>query len=99
MTLPIFLVHLDEYQHEAERTGTAWDDKPIDEHRMLLALGLAGEAGEVLELLKKEIGHGKTPAPMRIAEELGDVLWYLSELARVHGFSLGAVAKIGRAHV
>src|SRR6185369_2590470 len=85
---------LDEYQRLAARTGDVWDEKPYDEHRMLLAMGLGGEAGEVLELIKKEVGHGRRRDAWIMSEELGDCLWYLSELARLNGTTLGRVARL-----
>lgn len=86
-------IGLDDYQREAERTGREWDEKERDQHRMLLAMGLGGEAGEVLEIIKKEVGHGRAPDADHMAEELGDVLWYLAEEARLHGFTLSEVAR------
>ena len=83
---------LDEFQAAAARTGSAWDLMPFNEHRMLLSMGLGGEAGEVLEIIKKEVGHGKPHDAAHIVEELGDLLWYIAELARVHGASLSEVA-------
>jgi len=47
--------------------------------RMLLAcLGLAGESGEVVDLMKKHLMHGKPEREIRqkLVHELGDVLWY-----------------------
>lgn len=84
---------MDAYQAAASRTGDVWDQMPHDQHRMLLAMGLGGEAGEVLEIIKKEVGHGRDRDLRHMSEELGDALWYLAELARVHGLSLGDVAE------
>ena len=60
-------------------------------------LGLAGETGEVAEKVKKAIrDEGGTMSDARRAElekELGDVLWYLSQLATELGLSLGRVAE------
>lgn len=44
-------------------------------------LGLAGEAGEVVDLLKKTLIHGHPLDVALLKEELGDVLWYLAEIA------------------
>lgn len=57
------------------------------------ALGLAGEAGEVCDLLKKVHGHGKAYDADKMKKELGDVLWYLANLASAHGFNLSEVAE------
>jgi NTP pyrophosphatase (non-canonical NTP hydrolase) len=55
--------------------------------------GLAGEAGEVCDLLKKVHGHGKPYDGDQLKKELGDVLWYLANLADAHGFTLSEVAQ------
>lgn len=81
---------LNDYQTMASRTGSAHDGDPLQ--RLILALGLNGESGEVAELIKKEIGHGHPRQPARMIEELGDALWYVSELARHEGFTLEEVA-------
>lgn len=61
------------------------------------ALGLAGETGEVVELIKK--AHRKFPytrplMPLSLRDELGDVLWYIANLARHHGLSLRDIAML-----
>jgi NTP pyrophosphatase (non-canonical NTP hydrolase) len=58
-------------------------------------LGIAGEAGEVADLLKKICGHGhRVDADTRtkLRKELGDVLWYISDLSSLLGFTLEEVA-------
>lgn len=40
------------------------------------ALGLAGEGGEVVDLIKKHLFHGKALDRAKLVEELGDQLWY-----------------------
>lgn len=47
----------------------------------LAALGLAGETGEVVDMLKKFLFHGKPLDRDKIILELGDVRWYLESLA------------------
>lgn len=60
-------------------------------------LGLAGEAGEVVEKIKKLIrdknGVVDEKVKQEITEELGDVLWYLSQLATELGLSLDNIAN------
>jgi len=68
-----------------------------EEHRILYpALGLAGEAGEVANKVKKLIRDGpdKRPDTWRedIASEIGDVLWYCAALATDLNLSLGMIA-------
>lgn len=60
-------------------------------------LGLNGEAGEVAEKVKKAIrdhgGHITRERRAAIADELGDVLWYVANAARDAGLSLSDIAK------
>lgn len=60
----------------------------------ILALGLAGEAGEVIDIIKKEVGHGHPQDPAKIAIELGDLMWYIANLADAYGLSLSDVATM-----
>lgn len=60
------------------------------------ALGLAGEAGEVADKVKKIYRDDRTDAKFlaEIAKEIGDVMWYCSVLAEDLGFSLQQVAEM-----
>ncbi len=59
----------------------------------MCALGRAGEAGEVVELVKKRLFHGHVLDRTKLTHELGDVLWYLGQLASAAGITLDEVAK------
>jgi len=86
----------DEYQKLAARTGYGPDtDKNFV--LMIYAMGLGGEAGEVLEKLKKPLrdrgGNIEPEEKEQLKKEMGDVLWYVSELSRFLGMSLSDVAQ------
>jgi NTP pyrophosphatase (non-canonical NTP hydrolase) len=62
------------------------------------ALGLAGEAGEVANKVKKFIRDGYDQEnfeqkKVELGSEIGDVLWYCAALARDLGFDLASIAQ------
>lgn len=73
-----------EYQEQSSRT----DGGNLTAH----FLGLCGEAGEVVELFKKHIGHGHELDLAKLEKELGDVLWYISAIATGLNLSLEDIA-------
>jgi NTP pyrophosphatase (non-canonical NTP hydrolase) len=82
---------IDDYQALAERTARNADGSlPAIEY---LGLGLCGEAGEVADLIKKISRHGKAFDATAIADELGDVLWYIAILSSRIGLTLDEVAS------
>lgn len=58
------------------------------------ALGLAGEAGEVSDSLKKNLFHGHAFNKESLVEELGDVLWYVALLAQAIETDLATVMAL-----
>lgn len=84
----------DEYNKVAAKT----DRYPNDCKPWVYSLGLAGEAGEVCDKIKKvyrdKEGVFKIESRVEIAKELGDVLWYLSRLGASLGFSLSEIAQM-----
>ncbi len=86
-------MQLSEYQRLSRRTAEypreAWLSYP--------ALGLAGEAGEVAEHAKKAIrddrGEIRPERRAKMAKELGDVLWYVAQLASELELELEEIAQ------
>ena len=90
-------MELNEYQRLAEHTDQQPGESTFEESpRSILVplLGLAGEAGELLGEHKKWLRDGDSYRlfPDRVKEELGDLLWYLSNVATKHGLTLEDVA-------
>lgn len=56
------------------------------------AMGIAGEAGEVVDIVKKEVFHGHLFDRNEIMNELGDVLHYVAGLAAMYNYTLDEVA-------
>src|SRR3954463_13128358 len=90
------LMNLSEYQQLALRTDKAPATAGMSEDRgrLIPLLGLAGEAGELLAEYKKRLrdGPGHVLFVDRVAEELGDILWYVANLASKYDLSLDDLA-------
>ena len=88
-------------QYQKESTDVFKPIKPLQPQQIRLldwAMGLGGEAGEVLDLLKHIICHQDTQLDkMELAKELGDVLWYVSAIATTCEIDLADVAALNRA--
>lgn len=85
-----------EYQQQAARTLIERPDFDIADRDIMLvwnAIGLAGEAGEVAEHIKKGVFHRHVVDRDKLAKELGDVLWYVAALCTKLGLDMGEVME------
>lgn len=70
---------VNEYQRQAMATlNPALDKKDV---LINSVMGLCGEAGEAIDIVKKWLAQGHELDKERLARELGDVAWYLAEAA------------------
>jgi NTP pyrophosphatase (non-canonical NTP hydrolase) len=87
-------MNFEEYQTKSRRTALYPN---VGENFIYPTLGLVGESGEVAEKIKKVIrdksGVIDDETRETIQKELGDVLWYVAQLATELGLSLGDVAE------
>ena len=87
---------LNEYQRQAAKTAL-YPGRDGDTVAPYPALGLAGEAGEVCEQIKKAIrddeGRVSEERRRKLQKELGDVMWYLAALASELGMDLETIAQ------
>ena len=85
----------EEYQKLSRKTAI-YPNK--DNNFVYPTLGLAGESGEVAEKIKKILrdnnGVVDDLKKQELAKELGDVLWYVSQLATELGLSLDEIASL-----
>ena len=82
---------INEYQEAALRTV---NEKQL-EYPLILngVLGLGGESGECLDIVKKHLFQGHDLDTEHIAEELGDVAWYLAVSAYAIGYDLESILQ------
>ena len=87
-------MQLDDYQRDALRTAAPRDKKNELLH---LVLGLVGESGEIAEKFKKWVRDADSDESLidraDVAEELGDVLWYVAVLADYLDLSLDDIGQ------
>ena len=83
---------IQEYQQLAMRTL----NPQLDKRDMLLnsVMGLCGESGEAIDLVKKHMMHGHEFDREKFAAELGDIAWYLAEAAQAIGMPLEEVLRM-----
>ena len=71
------------------------DDGRIDSGGILNGcLGLAGEAGEFCDMMKKWFFHGKLLDEEHAKKELGDVLWYVAMICHSMGWDLDEIMQM-----
>jgi len=78
-----------EYQHKA----VSFAVYPATHKVLYPTLGLCGESGEVAEKVKKQVRDGVFNRH-EVAKELGDVLWYLTNVCNDIGYNLEEIAKM-----
>ena len=83
---------INEYQALAQRTSNP--ALPVKDHLFNGVLGLAGESGEVADLVKKAYMQGHSLDPAHLAKELGDICWYIAETATAIGYDMETIMKM-----
>lgn len=79
--------------------GFLWFNEHIEEYKKVDRLvnglmGLNGEAGEAIDILKKHLFQGHKMDREHLAKELGDVAWYLAVSADALGYPLEEILQM-----
>ncbi len=86
---------INEYQNHALRTESLITTDPVPYIRVLEGLmGLNGEAGEAIDILKKVIFQGHEFDREHLAKELGDIAWYLAIAADALSYDLETILQM-----
>ena len=89
---------INEYQNLAMTTlNPALDKKDVLINGVM---GLCGESGEAIDIVKKWLAQGHELDKEKLAKELGDIAWYLAEAATGLGMDLDDIfaANIEKLH-
>ena len=92
-------MQLNEYQQKSKRTLNS--NLVLEDQLTNYSLGIAGEAGEVADVIKKAVYHGHVLTPDKIKDELGDVLFYVAAVAtalriNLEDIAVGNIEKLQR---
>ena len=84
-------MEINEYQKKAMKSL----NPSLNNDEVLLngVMGLCGESGEVIDILKKHLSQGHDLNREKMIEELGDVAWYLAETAFALDVDLDTVLR------
>lgn len=84
-------MEINEYQKLAMRTL----NPEIEKKELILnaSMGLCGESGEVIDLVKKHLFQGHDLDEEVLIKELGDVAWYLAEAATALNVDLSEILE------
>lgn len=84
-----------EYQAIVVKNAGTSLQEPWRDQMSLAGLGLAGEAGECADTIKKILHHGRDLELLKpkLIEEAGDTLWYVALICQVIGISLEDLAR------
>ena len=85
---------LNEYQTAAMRTASGTSTANNENLILNGAMGLNGESGEIIDMLKKNMFQGHELDKEHLAKECGDVLWYCAILAKGLGYGLDEIAQM-----
>ena len=83
---------INEYQKAALRTANPRLTLTMQLENGLM--GLCGEAGEAMDILKKFLFQGHILDKEHMAKELGDIAWYLALAAHGLGYDLETILKM-----
>jgi NTP pyrophosphatase (non-canonical NTP hydrolase) len=83
---------INQYQEEAKRTLASTGSRLADELHM--AMGMVTEAGELIDVYKKNLAYKKEIDYVNLKEELGDILWYIANLCNINDWDIEDVLEI-----
>lgn len=85
----------DKYQKAVSSNFKYHEMLTPEEARLLdWVVGLGGETGEVLELIKHHVFHKEPLNKPKVAKEIGDVLWYVAALCTSLGIDMQTCAEL-----
>ena len=83
-----------EYQKAAMRFASPVSTATEEMQMLQGVMGMNGEAGEAIDIVKKLLFHGHKLDKEHLTKELGDVLWYVATCADAIGYNLDTIMRM-----
>ena len=82
--------------NEYQRLAMATLNPALSKQDVLIngVMGLCGESGEAIDIVKKHLAQGHELDREKLAKELSDVAWYLAETAYAIGYDLESILRM-----
>lgn len=82
--------------NEYQKKALTFLNPELDEKDVLIngVMGLCGESGEAIDIVKKHLSQGHELDREHLAVELGDIAWYLAETAHIIGYELEDILRM-----
>lgn len=77
-----------EYQKHTTRTNAPMESSYSHMTTLHMLMGMMTEVGELTDQFKKNLAYGKDIDWVNVKEEIGDLMWYISEFANEYNFDL-----------
>lgn len=85
-------MEIEEYQKKSRRTLSKLNSNLEDNIHM--TLGLVTEAAEIADVFKKKLAYNKEVDWVNVKEELGDIMWYVSNMCNINGWDLRDILAV-----
>lgn len=82
---------LSSYIKNASRTDAEMETKQL--HDIHMVMGISTEAGELLDVFKKNLAYKKEIDWVNVKEEIGDLMWYIANFCKSNGFELEQIME------
>lgn len=80
-----------QYQEKAKRTRN--ELKSDFDNQLHMVLGISTEAGELADAYKKMLAYNKPIDMVNVAEEIGDLMWYIANFLEMTGLDFDSILE------
>ena len=87
-------MNINKFIEESARTmSDSWHPENIKTETFHGIIGVAGEAGELLDAAKKAVFYNHELDKENLREEIGDIMWYIAAIIRSEGWDIESILQ------